>query len=299
MTRTLSAGLAAHLAGNAHTRCRMLRLDMANGDVLAVTDHDREISFDLGDGEATYSPRTGILPSDLSLSVGFDADDIEVAGPLVESASEAWHVTQAMVLGGKFDDAVVRLFEVNWHDLSQGAAKMLGGYVVLGEVDGSRFKLTVHSELSKFKQEVGDVLSPYCKRDFGTGLCDRVPVTLAATVTGVTSERLFTVSFAGSFADDFFNKGTVQFLTGALAGGRPVEISDWLSSGSVVLWTALAQAPQVGDTLTVRQGCFDPASGQSKTRAACMALGGDALPMGGFPDVPGTDQVLRYPNPGG
>ena len=74
-------------------------------------------------------------------------------------------------------------------------------------------------------------------------------------------------------------------------GIRPVEINDWSSAGGVALWTSLPEPPAVGDTLTLTQGC-------GKTRADCMAFG-NIVNFRGFPDVPGSDQVLRYPNPAG
>lgn len=292
MSRTLGA-IAGHIAGTAHKRCNMLRFDLADGTVLAITDHDRDLGFDLGDGEATYSAGTGILPSDLALSTGFEGSDLEVEGPIGDV------VTRTAVLGGRYDDAVARLFQVNWANTSQGAIKLLKGRVVLAEVAGGKFKFTIQGEVTKFSQTVGRVITGFCDHDFGVGLCDRVPVTVAGTVSAVTDARSFTVSFSGSYANDYFNRGTVRDWTGALVGCRPVEIMDWTSGGVITLWTALPEPPQIGDTLTIRQGCYDVASNTSKTREACMAIGGDAVPFGGFPDVPGSDQVLRYPNPGG
>ncbi len=293
MTRTLSVGLAAHVAGHAHTVCRMLRLDLQDGTSLGFTDRNRTTSFDLGDGAIDYRPDTGVGFSDLALSVGFEADDVEITGPISET------ITRTALRGGRFDDAVVRCFKINRADLSQGAAKLVKGYVTLAEVDGDTFKLTVQSEASKFSQTVGRLITAFCDHDFGVGICDRVPVTVAATVTAVTDARSFTVSFSGSYADTFFKRGTVRdWTTGALTGIRPVEIASWTAAGVITLWTALPEAPQIGDTLTVRQGCYDIATNTSKTREACIARGGDAVPFGGFPDVPGSDQVLRYGNPG-
>lgn len=291
MSRTLGGPITSHLASNVHTRCRMLRLALNDGGIIAVTDHDRALTFDTGDGNDVYSPRTGIMASDLSLSTGFDADDVEVTGPLVETATEAWHVTKTMVLGGRLDDAVAHFFQVNWKSLGSGAIKLLKGRVVLAEIEGDRFKLTINSEIAKFSQEVGRVITPYCDADFGDARCGYAVPTVAAEVTAVTNARQFTVSFTGTYADDYFNKGTVEFLTGELAGTRKVEISDWASSGNITMWTDLVEPPQVGDTLTLRQGC-------DKTRAACLVYD-NVINFRGFPDVPGTDQVLRYPNPGG
>lgn len=286
MSRTIGTALEAHLADSAHTRCRMLRLDLVDGSTLAITDHDSDIQFDLGDGAATYSAATGILPSDLALSCGFDADDIEISGPVTDDGL----TTRAAILGGRFDDATARFFQVNWASPGSDAIKLVKGYVIRAAIDGGRFKLTVHSEISKFKQTVGKIVSAYCDADFGDARCGYTPATLSATVASVTDERAFTVTFSGSYADDFWNKGTVEFTSGNLNGTRPVEIYDWTSGGAVTLWTGLAEAPEVGDTLTISQGC-------GKTRADCLAYD-NVINFRGFPDVPGSDQVLRYPNPG-
>lgn len=286
MSRSLSGGLASHLAGSAHTRCVLVRLDLVDGTTLAITDHDRALAFDLGDGEVSYSAATGILPSDLSLSTGFEADDIEITGPVTDDGL----TTLAALLGGRFDDAAVRVFQVNWASLADGAIPLLTGQVVRADVMGGRFTLTVNSEITKFAQTIGRVITGYCDADFGDARCGFLVVPVAGSVTAVTDERLFSVSFAGSYADDYFNRGTVSFTSGALAGCRPVEIHDWTAAGLVALWTSLPVAPQVGDTLELRQGC-------GKTRTDCMGFA-NIVNFRGFPDVPGTDQVLRYPNPG-
>lgn len=288
MSRTLSAGLVTHVAGTAHTRAMMLRLDLVDGSTLAITDHDRDLAFNLGDGSVTYSAGTGILPSDLSLSTGFEGSDVEVTGPIGDT------VTRPAVVGGRYDDAAARLFQVNWNTLADGAIKLLKGRIVLAEVEGGRFKFTIRGEATKFTQEVGRTVSAYCDADFGDARCGFSPATLAATVSAITDERAFSVTFVGTKAADFFNKGTVEFLTGTLTGTRPVEVFDFgggVGTSTITLWTGLAEAPGIGDTLTLTQGC-------GKTRAACLAYG-NVINFRGFPDVPGTDQVLKYPNPGG
>lgn len=286
MTRTLSGGLTTHIAGVTHKRCSMLRLDLKDGTTLAFTDHDRTLAFNLGDGSADYQPDTGILPSDLSLTTGFTADDMEVAGPIGDL------VTRAAVLGGRYDDATVRFFQVNWSDLTQGAIKLVKGWVVRAEVEGGRFKFTCHSEMSRFAQSVGRVITAYCDADLGDARCGFALVPDVVTVTAVTDARGFTTTNVAGRADDYYNLGTAIFLTGPIAGCRPVEVFDWTSAGVVSLWTELPEPPQIGDTLELRRGC-------DKTRATCRDTFNNIVNFRGFPDVPGTDQVLRYPNPGG
>lgn len=296
MSRTLTPAMEAHLAGGDLALVMMLRLDLVDGTTLALTTHNAPLAFDLGDGNATYYPNTGIIPSDVSLSAGLEADEVDVTGPVADAAVNPWDVTRAAVIGGRFDDARGRLFMVNWEDLGAGAIKLMDAYVVKADVKGVEFSLTLHSQIGKLQQEIGRVITAYCDADFGDARCTVVPQTVVGTVTGATSDRAFTVSFAGTFANDFFERGTVQFLTGALAGTRKVEISSWSAAGAVTLFMPLAEVPEVGATLTITQGCFDPATRASKTRAACMHFSN--IDNGRFfPDVPGSDQVLRYPVP--
>ena len=288
MARTLSTGMAGHIAGNATTLAQMLRLDLNDGATYGFTDHNKTLSFDLGDGAIDYRPDTGVIPSDLSLSAGFEADEIEISGPITDS------ITAAAIIGGRFDGATARLFRVNWRDLSSGSIKLLKGYVALAEISGERFKLTVHSEAARYAQTIGRVITGYCDADFQDARCGYSEAATAATVTGATDEREFAVSFSGTIASNYFNRGTVTFLTGDLTGTRPVEVFDFAGGtggGTLALYAPLAAVPAVGDTLEIRRGC-------EKTRAACMAYS-NIDNFRGFPDVPGSDQVLRYPNPGG
>ena len=122
--------------------------------------------------------------------------------------------------------------------------------------------------------------------------CQFSLVPVSATVTAVSSGLSFTVSFSGSYADDFYNLGTVEFLTGALAGTARVEIFDWTSAGVITLFVPLAEVPTIGDTLELKQGC-------PKTRTACRDTFANVLNFGGFPEVPGSDQVLKSAEPSG
>lgn len=290
MTRTASAGFISHIATTTHTRVRMLRLDLADGSVLAITDHDEPLDFDLGDGSATYSPATGILPSDASLSCGFDSDNLEVSGPIGEA------VTLIAVLGGRFDDARARYFQVNWNSLASGPLRVLGGRVVRADVSGGLFKLTLHSEMSRFAQMVGRVMAGSCDADFGDARCGFSVPAVAAEVTAVTDPFSFTVSFVGSYPNDHFNIGSATFTSGNLLGIRPVEILDWTSGGVITMWQPLVALPEIGDTLDLRVGCSKLRMSDDVTVPTCLTYD-NVINFRGFPEVAGSDQVLRYPVP--
>lgn len=284
MSRTLTAGMTGHLATRSHTRAMMLLLVLRDGTSIGVTNHDKDIVFDLGDGSVTYQAGTGILTSDISLQAGLDADNYEVTGPISDI------VTLEALTGGRFNRARASLFQVNWRNLTLGAIKLLAGNVSEARIDGGSFTFEIRSDCDRFNQVVGRLITNNCDADYGDTRCGATPESVVGTVTSVVDALSFTVSYAGSYADDYFNAGTVEALTGQLAGTDPIEIQDWSVGGNVVLFIPLAENPAVGDTFNIKRGC-------GKSRADCMARNNIAN-FRGFPDLTGSDQLMRPTIPG-
>jgi uncharacterized phage protein (TIGR02218 family) len=261
----------------------MLLLDLLDGTTIGITDHDKDIDYDIGDGTVTYSSGTGILTSDVAMSAGLDADNFEVRGPLGDT------VTLASILGGVFNRAVARLFQVNWKDTSQGALKVLKGTVSEARIEGGEFVFEIRSDVDRLNQTVGRTLTNQCDADFADQIrCFAVATEITGTVWSVIDAMQFVVTFTGTYADDFFNKGTVTGLTGENAGAV-CEIYDWTSAGGIILFAPLAVTPSVGDTFTIKDGC-------GKSREDCMAHNAIEW-FRGFPEVPGQD-VLKPAIPG-
>lgn len=287
MSRTLSAGLVSHVATRAHTRCRMIAIVPQIGDAFGLTDHNGDIDYTLSEvGALTYEAGTGIYSSDIALSCGLDANNFEIRGPLQADGP----VSKTQVLGGVFNYATVYLFEVNWRSLGDGAIKILNGNVAEARIEGGEFVFEIRDQFDKYNQPVGRVITNQCDADFADGIrCHATPTEIVGTVTAATNAMQFTVSFTGSYANDFFNKGKVIGLTGDNADSV-MEIEDWTSAGAITLFAPLPETPEIGDTFTVRDGC-------GKSRADCMAHD-NIVEFRGYPEVPGTDQVLRMPIPG-
>jgi uncharacterized phage protein (TIGR02218 family) len=283
MSRTISGPLATHLATGATSLARCVRLDLVDGTSLGMTSFSADLSVDLGDGALTYAADTGVVPSDLSLSLGLEADNVELSGPISED------ITRAMVLGGRFRGARVRLFDVRW-DAPTQFMPLMSGKVYDARVESGAFVLEVRSAAAAFNQTIGRVLSPYCNADFGDARCGATPQTWAATVASVTDEMTIGLTFVGATptANDVRN-GIVTFTTGGLAGALPVEIFD-LSAGVLSLYLPLADLPDIGDALTLKEGC-------PGLRSSCVEKQGNADNFRGFPDLTGTDNYLKYPVP--
>ena len=285
MTRSVG-GLASHIASGRTKFTRCMLIEMLDGTTLGITDHDRNIEYDLGDGLQTYYADTGIFPSAVQFSVGLEADNFEVSGPLTA------RLTRAQVLGGRLDMATVRLFDVRWDNLAQGHVPLMKGYISGATVEGGAFRFEVRSVADRYNQVVGRIISPYCSHDFGDARCGYSVESEALTIDTVTDLLTLTVTgFGGPVpADRYFNSGLIQFDSGDLVGVRSTQIFKWTSATrQVILESPLPDLPAPGDNVTLFRGC-------GKTRQDCKDRS-NILNFGGFPDVPGTDKTLRYPVP--
>jgi uncharacterized phage protein (TIGR02218 family) len=280
--RTLTAGMAGHLSGTAHKRCNMLLLDLRDGTSIGITDHNKNIDFDIGDGVVTYDAGTGVLPSDISLAAGMDADNCEVRGPIGDV------VTLQALLGGRFNRARVRLFQVSWANLGAGAVKIMAGDVSNAGPQGGEFVFEIRSDFDRFNQVVGSTITPYCQGTHAT-CCVQIAPETTTTITSAASALTFNI--ADTLDPDDHRDGRLWFTTGALAGTEPREIYA-ISGNTITLLAPLADVPGAGDALTVKEGC-------DRTRATCLARFNNVIEFrGGYPETSGSDQILRMPIPG-
>jgi uncharacterized phage protein (TIGR02218 family) len=290
--------MAAHVAGNAHYRVWMQRLDLHDGTVIGLTSNNKNVVFDLGDGNGpiTYLAGTGCNISDVETVLGLAPSNYEVLGPIADV------VTLDALVGGRFNDAEARLFQVNPEHSGYGAIKVLLGIVTDVRIDGGEFTLEVSSEAAKLNQAIGRIVSPQCSADFADAQCGVVAEEIAVTVVAVTDDLEFVVSYpSGSYADNYFNYGKMEFATGALAGIRPIQIFQWEDTGGltggVTLLVPAAEAPSVGDTGTVKRGCSKIRKSDDPAIPTCKTYNNVAR-MRAFPDCIGSDQALRAAVPG-
>lgn len=290
MSRPIPAALKAELEGSPFSGL-CLALLAVSGSEAGFTTLDIGHELDLSaDGGPALSCAEGMVVSQLTLACGLDTSFAEVSGALDAQ------LTEAQVNGGKWDDAEAWLVDVS-PNVPGEYAPLLRGKVREARTEERRWVLEIRNQADALNQVLGKVLTPLCDvKEFGDTRCGFNLVALAATVTGVTDAMRFQVTYAGDLADDHFNLGRADFLTGELAGVRSDAIFDFTrlgaGAGSLVLRTPLWQPPEVGDTLELRQGC-------PRTREACIHFHGDARPFRGFPDMEGTEQRSKYPNPGG
>src|SRR5215211_7039261 len=120
--RQISPTVAAHLADGVTTLCRCWRLVRRDGTALGFTDHDRDLAFD----GTVFAARTGLEAAEATAELGFAVGGGEVSGALVSAG-----VTEDDLAAGRYDDARVETWLVNWAD---PAERLLLDVASIGEI---------------------------------------------------------------------------------------------------------------------------------------------------------------------
>ena len=102
--------LKEHLASGVTTVAHAWAITRNDGVVLGFTDHDRELNFD----GITFRADTGLSALSLAQSTGMSVDNSEALGALSDISIREDEIEQ-----GRFDDAVIQAWLVNWNDVSQ------------------------------------------------------------------------------------------------------------------------------------------------------------------------------------
>ena len=281
--KTLPTGLQAHLDSGTTSLAWCWKITRTDGAVFGFTDHDLALTF----AGTTFEPESGFVPSEIRAAQDFSVDAQDVEGALSSD-----RITETDILDGRWDNAEVEVWRVNWVSTDQRVLMRRGN---LGDIRRGRtsFVAEVRSLAHWLNQTVGRTYQFSCDADLGDTRCG---VNLASplwsatgTVVTLSGSRGFTSAALGSFATDTFTLGVVSWTTGANAG-RKAEIASF-SNGAITLFEAPVRPIAVGDAFTATAGC-------DKQFATCAAKFGNGVNFRGFPHMPGEEAVLRYPNQG-
>ena len=281
--KTLPSGLQAHLDSGTTTLSWCWKITRSDGAVFGFTDHDLALTF----AGTTYERESGFTPSEIRAGQDFSVDAQDVEGALTSD-----RITETDILDGRWDNAEVEVWRVNWLAVDQRVLMRRGN---LGEIRRGRtsFVAEVRSLAHWLNQTVGRTYQFSCDADLGDARCSvnlASPLWSAAgTVATLSGSRGFAAAALGSFANDTFTLGVVIWTTGANTGRR-AEIASF-ASGAITLFEAPVRPIAIGDAFLATAGC-------DKQFATCSAKFGNGVNFRGFPHMPGEEAVLRYPNQG-
>ncbi len=275
--RTLSPGLAAHVAGEATTLCRCWSLTRRDGAVLGFTDHDRDLSFD----GILFRANAGLEAAEASSELGFATGGGEVLGALAASGLREEDLSR-----GLYDDARVALWLVNWADPGQRTLLETG---FVGEVKRSdcSFNAEVRGLGKAFDEERGRLYTAGCSADLGDARCGALVLQAPAMVTATDGRLTITAPVLGGFQDGHFTGGRLVFEAGQNVGFTTEIRSHRNADGAVVLqlWQAAPRPIAIGDVFIAFPGC-------DKRFATCRDKFGNGANFRGFPHLPGNDFII-------
>ncbi|SDH74187.1 DUF2163 domain-containing protein [Roseospirillum parvum] len=114
-------------------------------------------------------------------------------------------------------------------------------------------------------------------------------ITVDADPTQMAIDVIFDVADSRAAADSsWYDYGVLMWLTGANAGYAQ-EVKSWDGASTLALWLPAKLEIAEGDTATLYPGC-------AKTRAVCRDKFANVINFRGFPDLPGIDQAMSYPD---
>jgi uncharacterized phage protein (TIGR02218 family) len=271
-----SVGLAAKQALSTTTLCWCWYVERSDLQVFGFTTCSTDIEYD----GVVYRASTGVMPSAVQSNRDVSVSNMEVTGMLDSDA-----ITEEDLLVGKWDNAYVHIFELDFTDVSLGHMTLTTG--VIGEVSAGRnsFKAELRGLAQRLQQPVGRVYSAACNAVLGDTRCgvDLPALAETSTVTSVASRRAFSDS-ARAEADDYFGAGYVLFTSG-LNAGIGMEILSF-SSGLFTLQLPLPYNVSIGDTFTAYPGC------RKRFAEDCVGKYSNGVNFRGFPHVPLNDKVL-------
>ena len=281
--KALPPALQAHLDAGTTTLAWCWRITRADGVTLGFTDHDRTLAFEGTD----FEPESGFTASEVRSGSDLSVDAQDAEGVLSSDC-----ITETDILDGRWDNAEVELWRVNWADPGQLVLMRRGA---IGQVRRGRvaFVAEVRSLAHVLGQTVGRTFQANCDAALGDGRC---AVNLEAAmfrgtgaVTDILRDRAFTASGLSGFAAGWFAQGTVEWTSGANAGRRAEVLAHDLVDGLAILTLLEAPVRAIAeeDTFTAHAGC-------NKRLATCSAKFANVANFRGFPHIPGQDTILRY-----
>jgi len=281
--KVLPPAFQAHLDEGTTTLSWCWRIVRADGVTLGFTDHDRTLTFDGTD----FEPESGFAASEVRSGSDLSVDAQDAQGVLSSD-----RITETDILDGRWDNAAVEVWRVNWASTSQRLLMRRGA---IGQIRRGRlaFVAEVRSLAHILGQTVGRTFQASCDTALGDARCgvnlDAPAFKGTGAIIDLLRDRAFTASGLGGVTSGWFTFGTLDWTSGANAGRQAEVLAHDLVDGVAILTLLEAPVRAIAgtDTFTIRAGC-------DKRIATCGTKFGNVANFRGFPNIPGQDAVLRY-----
>ena len=284
----LQAEFKEHLESGVTTLCHAWAITRRDGVEFGFTDHDLPLVFD----GKTFRADTGLSAMALQQSTGLSIDNTEAMGALSDSA-----LREEDIEAGRFDDAEVMAWLVNWVDVSQRMLQFRGTIGELKRTAGG-FRAELRGLTEALNRPLGRVYQKPCTAVLGDSNC-KFDLSNSAYFTDraveiVEDGRVFRWSVFAGFVPAWFTRGRLAVLSGAGAGLDGIIKKDVVENGmrAVELWEPIRANITTGDQVRLEAGC-------DKRFQSCQLKFNNVVNYQGFPDIPGEDWMAVPPKSSG
>lgn len=280
--------ISDHLKTGLTTLCRCWAVTRRDGRVFGFTDHDRDLSFD----GLEFKADTGLTASALQQVTGLAVDNSEAVGALSDAS-----VTEADIAAGRFDDAKISYWLVNWQNLEEREVQFAGSLGEIKRADGAFF-VELRGVSEALNKPLGRVYQKPCSAVLGDKACgvNLVDPEVSATVSveSVEDGRIFRFGSLADYDEHWFERGKLTLTSGEASGLGGMIKNDRSEDGVriIELWEEIRIAISIGDQVVLNAGC-------DKRSTTCAAKFSNLLNFRGFPHIPGEDWLMAYPSEGG
>lgn len=262
--------------------CTCFKIERLDGVILGFTDHDHTVKI----GEELYFPSLTKLES---INKTYETN-INTTNNTHVFRNDGFKIED--IKANKYFNAKYTISIVNWNDTTKQNIIFVGyfGKITVNYQGSESFTLNseIRSVFSKLKQKNTAVtvkLCPLKLGESGVGLCnaDMTNNIDYFNVVTVLSQKQFIVD-SNNTTDNYY--GSI-FFTGGLNNGISGTIYTYDgTTKTITLWENLPYLINVADTLGAIRVC-------NKDVNSCSNDFNNILNHGGFPNIPGNDQLQK------
>lgn len=282
---SLPQDLQAHLNSGVTTLCHAWLIERKDGVQFCFTDHDVELGFD----GMLFKPDSGLSAMALQQTTGLSVDNTEAIGAVSDTA-----LTDADIDAGRFDGAEVTSWLVNWQDVSQKIVQFRGN---LGEIRrvGGAFQAELRGLTDSLNRPIGRIYQKPCGAVLGDSQCKKdvsgASYSVQTDVGEVQNSRVFRFFTLNNYAADWFERGTLEVVSGEGSGLRAaIKVDRTIGAmREITLWEPLRAEVKAGDYVKLVAGC-------DKRFETCRVKFENALNFRGFPDIPEEEWIMVHPS---
>ncbi|WVJ71570.1 DUF2163 domain-containing protein [Paracoccus marcusii] len=254
----------------------------ADGLTLGFTDRDQRLVF----GGVTFRPDRGLTARALVQGTGLSVDNSEAARALNDDA-----ITERDLMAGRWDQAELRMWEVDWSDVARRKLVFRGSLGEVSRANGA-FRAELRGLSEALNAPAGRVYHPRCSARLGDGACrvdlSAESLSVLRQVQVMDDGRVFTFTAFPAFDAAWFDHGRLEVLSGAAQGLHGAIKNDTARPGGqriIELWSSLGILPATGDQIRLTAGC-------DKAADTCRLKFRNHLNFRGFPHLPSEDWLM-------